>query len=83
MSDYKKIDAGYKKIRAAMVALERRVFSQIRRANKEGKRWRPWILANHTVHNALDRLVQKGRIRYVRSRQPLGYNSGYVIREGK
>lgn len=70
----------YQRIRNGMLEMERYVFSQIRRSNKEGRRWHPRIGTSTVyIYNAIERLMEKGRIRYVRSRAKYGFNSGYVV----
>lgn len=69
--------SAYKKIRAAMRQREREVLSAIRRAAKSGERWRPAVLCSLVWYNAIERLEQRGRIRYVRTRRRFYAGSGY------
>jgi hypothetical protein len=73
----------WKKIHAAMVANERTMFSAVRAANKQGKRfstcnglWGNW------ASKAIDRLVEKGRIKYlpfVSRQNARSTNGGYIV----
>lgn len=64
--------SAHERIRTAMAQNERDVMTMVRRVNKNGELYRPMFL---TVawSNALDRLVDKGRIEYVRRKWVGGY----------
>ncbi len=73
-----------KRILVAMKENERRVLAAIRRSVKEGRRWQTSVTTPLTWYRAIDRLVERGKIKYVRSTQQYGFNSGYAItKEGK
>ena len=68
-----------KRILAAMKANELQVLAAIRRSAKAGRRWQTSVTTPLTWYRAMDRLVERGKIKYVRSKLQYGFNSGYVI----
>lgn len=69
----------YAKIRRAMIANERYVYTEIRRANKEGQLYRPFVIWSSKFYNALERLVAKGRVVFHRR----GFGYGYATKDAK
>lgn len=68
----------YTKIKAAQRENERTILRLVKDAEKKGKLYQFPFLASHSWYNAMERLVEKGRIRFVRARSAVG-RSGYKI----
>ena len=65
------------RIVAAMKENEKQVIAAIRRTAKKGRRWQTSAVTTVTWYNAVERLTEKGKIKYVKTRAQFGFNSGY------
>lgn len=69
----------YQKIQDGMKSREREVLKHIKMLNKKGEGFRPMILSMRW-HHAMDRLKEKGMVKYHRSRKLSTYSaSGYWV----
>lgn len=78
----KKLNA-YQKIQAAMRAVEREVLTEIRKAERRGEMWCSLVALTSTRwSNALGRLEDAGKIRFVRNRRTWGWPGYKIVKKG-
>lgn len=65
----------YQKIKLGMRRNERELLTTIKRHNRDGEKWSP-ISMPLCWYSAKDRLIEKGLIRFSRSR--VSWKSGYI-----
>ncbi len=64
----------YQKIKSSQKSNEREILRRIRQCNRIGRGWNP-VNMSIPWWNALDRLVERGEVRFDKD----GYNYGYVV----